>query len=98
MRLTISRDAPMLAAISCWVRRSVAMRPSSRCTACSPMNFSNRQVGEVLGKSEGAVKALTHRALLSLRKKLEKQQDLEKQEDHQQQDLRKSMDEDLDEN
>jgi len=56
------------------------------------MNFSNRQVGEILGKSEGAVKALTHRALLSLRKKLEKQQD------HKQQDLQKSMDEDPDEN
>ena len=37
------------------------------------MNFSNRQVGEVLGKSEGAIKALTHRALLGLRKKMEEQ-------------------------
>lgn len=37
------------------------------------MNLSNMQVGGVLGKSEGAVKALTHRALLALRKKLEEQ-------------------------
>jgi len=37
------------------------------------LNFSNRQVGEVLGKSEGAVKALTHRALLALRRAMEKQ-------------------------
>lgn len=36
------------------------------------MNFSNRQIGEVLDKSEGAVKALTHRAMLALRKRLEK--------------------------
>ena len=35
------------------------------------MNFSNRQIGEVLGKSEGAVKALTHRALQGLRKNLD---------------------------
>ena len=39
------------------------------------MNFSNRQVGEVLGKSEGAVKALTHRALLALRKLMEQRED-----------------------
>lgn len=32
------------------------------------MNFSNRQIGEVLDKSEGAVKALMHRAMLALRK------------------------------
>jgi RNA polymerase sigma-70 factor (ECF subfamily) len=38
------------------------------------LNFSNKQVGEVLGKTEGAVKALTHRALLALRKELEKQE------------------------
>ncbi|MHB1390141.1 MAG: RNA polymerase sigma factor [Thermoleophilia bacterium] len=30
------------------------------------LNFSNRQIGEVLDKSEGAVKALRHRAMLSL--------------------------------
>ncbi len=36
------------------------------------MNFSNRQIGEVLGKSEGAIKALTHRALLALRKQMER--------------------------
>ena len=35
------------------------------------MNFSNREVGEIIGKSEGAVKALTHRALVSLRKQME---------------------------
>lgn len=34
------------------------------------LNFSNRQVGAVIDKSEGAVKALQHRALLSLRKML----------------------------
>ncbi|MBI5870325.1 MAG: sigma-70 family RNA polymerase sigma factor [Actinobacteria bacterium] len=38
------------------------------------MNFSNRQVGEVLDKTEGAVKALTHRALQALRKEMEKQE------------------------
>lgn len=31
------------------------------------LNFSNRQIGDVLDKSEGAVKALRHRAMLSLR-------------------------------
>jgi len=35
------------------------------------LNFSNRQVGEILGKSEGAIKALQHRALLSLKKHLD---------------------------
>lgn len=39
------------------------------------VNFSNRQIGEVLFKSEGAVKALQHRALLSLRKILTKKED-----------------------
>lgn len=34
------------------------------------MNFSNREIGEVLSKSEGAVKGLQHRALLNLRKTL----------------------------
>lgn len=31
------------------------------------LDFSNRQIGDVLDKSEGAVKALRHRAMLSLR-------------------------------
>ncbi|MHB0866536.1 MAG: RNA polymerase sigma factor [Thermoleophilia bacterium] len=31
------------------------------------LNFSNRQIGDVLDKSEGAVKALRHRAMFSLR-------------------------------
>lgn len=35
------------------------------------LNFSNRQTGVVLGKSEGAIKALQHRALLSLREILD---------------------------
>lgn len=34
-------------------------------------NFSNRQVSTVIDKSEGAVKALQHRALISLRKILD---------------------------
>lgn len=38
------------------------------------LNFSNRQVGEVLDKTEGAVKALTHRALLALRREMEMQE------------------------
>lgn len=33
-------------------------------------NLSNRQIGEILSRSEGAVKALQHRALKALRKKL----------------------------
>jgi RNA polymerase sigma-70 factor (ECF subfamily) len=36
------------------------------------VNMSNRQIGEVLSKSEGAVKALQHRALLGLRKIMER--------------------------
>jgi RNA polymerase sigma-70 factor (ECF subfamily) len=32
------------------------------------LNFSHRQIGEVLDKSEGAIKALQHRAYASLRK------------------------------
>ncbi len=32
------------------------------------VNFSNRQIAVVLSKSEGAVKALQHRALINLRK------------------------------
>lgn len=35
--------------------------------------FSNREVGEILGKREGAVKSLQHRALASLRRILQKQ-------------------------
>lgn len=35
------------------------------------MNFSNRQIGEVLGKKEGAIKALQHRALLALKESLQ---------------------------
>lgn len=34
-------------------------------------NLSNRQIGEVISKNEGAVKALQHRALARLRKLLE---------------------------
>lgn len=37
------------------------------------MNFSNREIGEVVSKSEGAVKALQHRALTNLRKSLKGQ-------------------------
>ena len=33
-------------------------------------NFSNREVGTILGKSEGAVKQLQHRALVSLQREL----------------------------
>lgn len=36
-------------------------------------NLSNRQVGEVVSKSEGAVKALQHRALITLRKFMEEE-------------------------
>lgn len=35
------------------------------------LNFSNQQVGAVIDKSEGAVKALQHRAINSLRKTLD---------------------------
>lgn len=35
------------------------------------LNFSNREIGQVLDKSEGAVKALQHRALQSLKKHLD---------------------------
>jgi RNA polymerase sigma-70 factor (ECF subfamily) len=34
--------------------------------------FSNREIGEVMGRSEGAIKALYHRTLLALRKDLKK--------------------------
>jgi RNA polymerase sigma-70 factor (ECF subfamily) len=33
-------------------------------------NFPNREVGTILGKSEGAIKSLQHRALVSLQKQL----------------------------
>jgi len=36
-------------------------------------NLSNRQVGDVVSKNEGAVKALQHRALISLRKFMEEE-------------------------
>lgn len=38
-------------------------------------NLSNRQIGEVISKNEGAVKALQHRALMRLRKILEAAED-----------------------
>ena len=34
-------------------------------------NFSNGEVAGILGKSEGAIKSLQHRALVSLQKQLE---------------------------
>src|SRR3954470_17116146 len=37
-------------------------------------NFSNGEVATILGKTEGAIKSLQHRALASLQKQLEKQQ------------------------
>jgi RNA polymerase sigma-70 factor, ECF subfamily len=37
-------------------------------------NFSNAEVATILGKTEGAIKSLQHRALASLQKQLEKQQ------------------------
>ena len=33
--------------------------------------FSNAEIGKILGKSEGAIKSLYHRTLLALRKELE---------------------------
>jgi RNA polymerase sigma-70 factor, ECF subfamily len=36
-------------------------------------NFSNGEVATILGKTEGAIKSLQHRALASLQKQLEKQ-------------------------
>ncbi len=38
-------------------------------------NLSNRQIGEVISKNEGAVKALQHRALARLRKLLDDEDD-----------------------
>jgi RNA polymerase sigma-70 factor (ECF subfamily) len=35
-------------------------------------DLSNQEIGQIMGKSEGAVKSLYHRTLLSLRKKMEK--------------------------
>ncbi len=37
-------------------------------------NFGNAEVATILGKTEGAVKSLQHRALVSLQKQLEEQQ------------------------
>lgn len=41
------------------------------------VNFSNREIGEVISKSEGAVKALQHRAMNNLRKILAADGELE---------------------
>jgi len=35
-------------------------------------DLSNKEIGEVMGRSEGAIKALYHRTLATLRKDLEK--------------------------
>jgi len=37
-------------------------------------NFANADVATILGKTEGAIKSLQHRALASLQKQLEKRQ------------------------
>jgi RNA polymerase sigma-70 factor (ECF subfamily) len=37
-------------------------------------NFSNGEAATILGKTEGAVKSLQHRALVTLQKKLEQRQ------------------------
>jgi RNA polymerase sigma-70 factor (ECF subfamily) len=34
--------------------------------------LSNAEIGEIMGRSEGAIKSLYHRTLLTLRKELEK--------------------------
>ena len=39
-------------------------------------NFSNADVATILGKTEGAVKSLQHRALVSLQKQLERREKL----------------------
>src|SRR4051812_12156193 len=38
-------------------------------------NFANAEAATILGKSEGAIKSLQHRALASLQKQIEKQKD-----------------------
>ena len=40
-------------------------------------NFANAEVAAILGKSEGAIKSLQHRALVSLQKQLEKREETE---------------------
>jgi DNA-directed RNA polymerase specialized sigma24 family protein len=35
-------------------------------------NFGNGEVATILGKTEGAIKSLQHRALVSLQKQIEK--------------------------
>jgi len=35
-------------------------------------DLSNQEIGEIMGKSEGAIKSLYHRTLLTLRKRIEK--------------------------
>ena len=40
-------------------------------------NFANADVAAILGKSEGAIKSLQHRALVSLQKQLEKREETE---------------------
>jgi RNA polymerase sigma-70 factor (ECF subfamily) len=37
-------------------------------------NFSNAEAATILGKTEGAIKSLQHRALVSLQKQLEKRE------------------------
>jgi RNA polymerase sigma-70 factor (ECF subfamily) len=37
-------------------------------------NFANGEVATILGKTEGAIKSLQHRALASLQKQLEKRE------------------------
>ena len=34
-------------------------------------NFANAEVGTILGKTEGAIKSLQHRALVSLQRQIE---------------------------
>jgi RNA polymerase sigma-70 factor (ECF subfamily) len=38
-------------------------------------NFSNREAATILDKTEGAIKSLQHRALVSLQKQLSKRND-----------------------
>jgi RNA polymerase sigma-70 factor (ECF subfamily) len=37
-------------------------------------NFSNAEAATILGKTEGAIKSLQHRALVSLQKQLERRE------------------------